>query len=117
MRKAEKLIKEFLRNPREFIESEKSCDLLDEYYDGFPVETLCPLLKSDDKLVRGEAAWIAFELGDDARSLIDDLIPLLQDGDIKTKFWALGAIAETAVYEYTEKYFHVIRALESTEIE
>ena len=60
-----KLIHELLTDSAKFNEEGRSYQLLKEYFDEFPLETLRPLLSNNDPLVRRAAVWIVSELGEE----------------------------------------------------
>lgn len=102
-----------LTNPKQFSEDGKGYQLLQEYFGGFPVETLRPLLRSDDIYVKSTAAFIVAELAGKACSLIDDVVPLLKIEDSYIQSDVLDSVMVCSFGEHVDKFFHVVLALES----
>jgi len=109
----EQLVDELLADPRKFDDEGKAYALLQLYFKGFPVETLRPLLRSDNVFVQRSAAFVASELGGDSRNLVDDLIPLLSSVDRHVSWYAMEALTVCCKGEHIEKFAHVARMLES----
>ncbi|RYD89779.1 MAG: hypothetical protein EOP50_17010, partial [Sphingobacteriales bacterium] len=80
--KAKALLNELIEDPVYFSEQGKSYRLLQEYFKGFPLDTLKPLLKHEDLYVQSAATFILSELGRDGCQLITDVIPLLKSGNL-----------------------------------
>jgi hypothetical protein len=106
------LIDQLLEDPFEFDKKGRAYQLLQCYFDGYPRETLRPLLKSDNRLVQKAAAFIISELGGDARDLLDAIIPLMQSGDRYLKYQAMEALTVCADAEQAEKFIYVPLELE-----
>jgi hypothetical protein len=106
--RGERLIREMLSDPARFNGNE----LLKEYFAGFPLETLRPLLASADRMVRRVAVWIASELGKEARPLIHEAVSLVHDPERYIRAYALDIIAVCSLAEDADKYVHVVRSLE-----
>ena len=102
------LIRELLADPERF----NGYELLKEYYAGFPIETLIPLLSSTDLAVRRVSTWIGSELSKHARPLIASIIPLVNDEDPQVRFHALEIVAVCSFGEDAHNYVHVVAALE-----
>jgi hypothetical protein len=88
-------------------------DLLNEYFDGLPVETLRPLLTHKDTLVRHAAVWVTSELGQQACTLLDDVIPLITSDDRYLSYHALEITVVCAVGNRADGMVHFSKALES----
>jgi len=110
--KGEKLIAELLHNPPKFAKQGKANTLLQEYFKGFDIETLRPLLQSADKYVQSAAIFVVSELGKDAAPLIEDVIPLLNSDNTRIKYDALESILVCTLTDNVEKFVHVIGAME-----
>lgn len=67
-------------------------DLLTEFHRGYPLENLRRLLLNDNIEVVKAGAWIASELGEKGRPLLDDVLPLLHHSDSKVRFSAIDCI-------------------------
>lgn len=110
-----RLIAELLANPHKFHKLGQASALLHQYFEGFPVETLRPLLASDDEFVQASAAYIASELGREARSLVDDVIPLLHSPYHEIVWHAMDVLIVCCKGEHAEKLAHLARMLEVDE--
>jgi len=111
--KAEQLIRDLLADPEGFDAKGRGYDLLQAYFAGLPLETLRPLLRSQVPLVRRAAAFVASELGSQACSLLDDVIPLLASGNRHLQYHAMEVLAVCSEGERAEAFVQVVRELES----
>jgi len=109
----ERLIQELLVNPKKFNKLGKAYDLLQEYFNGMPLETLRELLKNSNEEVKHAGVWIASELGKNASEIVDDVIPLASVTDRYIKYHALETIMVCSFEERSEDFLHVIHALNS----
>jgi hypothetical protein len=73
-----------------------SVELLGEFFGGYPIERLRPLLGSDVATAVRAGAWIASELGARAAPLRDDLVALLGHPLRYVRFFAIDAILASA---------------------
>jgi hypothetical protein len=112
---AERLIRELLNDPNGFSGRGDDYKLLQEFFDGFPVEELRPLLAHNHRAVRRAVVWLVSELGKEARPLINEALPLLADSERYVRAYALDIIAVCAIGEDADKYVHVIRLLEDAD--
>jgi hypothetical protein len=87
------LIRELLADPHRFHEDGRGYDLLRVYLGGFPLETLRPLLGSDDPLVQRAAMFVASGLGSAADDLIEDVIPFLESPDDLLRVLAMRLVS------------------------
>lgn len=70
-------------------------DLLTEMFDGYPLENLRPLLRSDDSTLVRHGIWIVSELGEAGTPLLDDVAPLLGHPHRNVRFFAIDTIITT----------------------
>lgn len=112
MSRGEQLIQKLLSDSSTFYELGTANELLNEYFDGFPLETLRPLLKSDDFMVRRAATFVTSELSVQASSLIRDVLPLVTDIDRHIRYNVIETIFVCSASDNSENFFHVIRALQ-----
>jgi hypothetical protein len=110
---AHTLIDSLMENPERFYEEGLSFELLQEYFEGFPQDTLVPLLESKDKWVKREGIWILSELGIEGRGLIDHVLKMTDDEDIFVCSYALEIIANCAHGDHAGAFAKVFLALES----
>ncbi|MFA6095082.1 MAG: hypothetical protein WC757_04335 [Candidatus Paceibacterota bacterium] len=111
----EKLISELLANPDKFYKQGKAYKLLQEYFHGLPLATLKPLLSHSSGNVRGTAVFVASELGDKAKCLIQEVIPLINDPDKKIQWGALESVMVCSTGTDVEKFIFVVKGLESND--
>ena len=76
--KAEELLQALHANPARFVEQGRGHELLQTFFAGVSVEHLRQLLRSDEVGIQLVAAFVASELGEKARPLVDDVLPLLR---------------------------------------
>lgn len=107
------LIAELLSDPARFKREGRAYQLLEEYYSGLPVETLRPLLRHDDAMVRHAALWVTAELGQQACVLLDDAIPHIKSEDRFQSYHALEIVAVCAVGAQVERFIRIVAGLES----
>ncbi|HPF25542.1 MAG TPA: hypothetical protein P5528_02850 [Steroidobacteraceae bacterium] len=109
------LIAELLDDPARFKQEGHAYQLLEEYFSGFPVETLRPLMRHENGLVRHAALWVASELGEQACVLLGDAIPLIASDDRFESYHALEIAAVCAVGDQVERFVAVVAGLESSD--
>jgi uncharacterized membrane protein len=107
------LISEMLTNSEEFYKKGKSYQLLQEYFDGFPIETLKPLLNSSNNFIQRSVAWIVSELGVEASGMIRDIVKLLDVDDQFVRYHALESIMICSFGEKVNEFINVIHSLEA----
>lgn len=108
------LIEELYTDSSKFYKQGKSYQLLQKYFEGFPLESLRPLLSSKDTLIRKVAIWIISELGTDG-CFINDIIPLVNDEDRYIKYHALEIIAMCSTNKNNGEFIILFPHLESTD--
>ena len=111
------LIDDLLGDPSRFDKQGRAYDLLQNYFRGYPVETLRPLLANKDQLIQRAAVWIVSELGKDGCSLLDAVIPLIDSHDRYIKYHALEIAIVCSVDGKVDRFAHVARSLESSDEE
>ncbi|AKT39176.1 hypothetical protein [Chondromyces crocatus] len=110
----ERLLRQALVEPRRFHERGAPYGLLQFYFEGrLSLETLRPLLKSDDVFVQATASFIASELGHVAQPLIDDIIPLLGAPMARVVWDAMDSLTVCATGEHLATFAHVVGMLAS----
>jgi len=108
------LINDLLAEPQAFDEGTRGYDLLQFYLERtLSVETLRDLLRHESLFVQRTAAFIASELGYRARSLVDDVVPLVRSTDRHVANYAMEVLTVCATTEHGEKFAHVVRMLEN----
>lgn len=77
-----------------------SNDLLNEIFDGYPIQKIAPLLRSDRESAVKAGVWIASEMTERAaRPLLGDLLPLLDSPSVFVKCYAVEAVEMAATGE------------------
>ena len=110
-----RLIKELLYTPSVFSDKGKGYDLLQEYFNGYSVNSLIPLLNSDNEVIQREAVWIVSELGESVCSLLlDEVLPLLTRSSL-TKYFAMQCVLLGTLKAKHDSFIHLINELESTD--
>jgi hypothetical protein len=104
----DQLIRLLISDPEHF----NGNDLLNEYFAGFPLDTLTPLLSSSNRMIRRSAIWIASELGKQGKPFLKNAAALLSDDDPFIRFYALDVLAVCSVGEDKRQYAQVVRSLE-----
>ena len=112
---AEELIAELAADPERFEQGGKINALLQDYFRGYPVGTLRPLLTHPNAIVRRTALWVAAELPQRASGLIDCILPFLADPNAFERQRALETVFLCAKGEDLDKIVHVFRALEDAD--
>jgi hypothetical protein len=107
------LIGELLADPAAFKEHGRAYQLLEEYFSGLAVETLRPLLRHENTLVRHAAVFVASELGQEASPLLDDVVPLIESDDRFVSYHALEVTVVCATGPLADRFIAIPRALES----
>lgn len=113
--KALQLVNELYDNSSKFYDNGNSYQLLQEYFNGYPIDTLIPLLSHKDPWIKRVAVWIVSELGIKGFSLIDDVIPLLYDDDRYVIYHALEIITVCSVRENIKNFPIVVPFIESND--
>ncbi|MGH9497690.1 MAG: hypothetical protein ACRD3L_00960 [Terriglobales bacterium] len=90
--RAEELTERLVADPRASLAGVWMNDLLAEFHRGYPLQNLRPLLPNDNTEVVKVGAWIASELGEKGKPLLDDVALLMQHPDSKVRFSAIDCI-------------------------
>lgn len=109
------LIGELLADPAAFKQRGRAYQLLEEYFEGLPMDTLRPLLAHKDILVKHAAVWVASELGHQACTLLDEVTPLIASDDRFLSYHALEVTIVCAIGDYVDRFIRVPQALESND--
>ena len=86
------LIAQLVANPDSLQVDSLVQELLAQYHQGSPVESLRTLLTSKADRLVGEAVWIASELGEGGRPLLRDIASLLRHHSKKVRFWSIDCV-------------------------
>jgi len=109
--KATTLINQLLEDSETFFDNGSSYDLLQCYFDGYPVDSLRSLLESKDSFVNRVAIWIASELGINASSVAKSILPLLKSKERYIKYYALDSVMVISSSSEKSFFFHVLNSL------
>src|SRR5262245_13637219 len=109
----EQLIRELLSDPAEFGKRGKAYLLLQHYLHGLSVDSLRPLLLHRSELVRRSAAYVVSELGEGARSVVREVVPLIHDPDLHTQWYALECVMVCSTETDVDLFVFVIQELEN----
>jgi len=102
------LIEELISNPVKFSKQGKPYNLLQEYFKGYDTESLRPLLQSANEYIQSAAIFIVSELGQKASSLIEDLLPLLNNSNSDIKYDALESVMVCSSVYNLEKFVYIL---------
>lgn len=106
-----KLLIKLLKHPDEFEKNGDSINLLQNYFEGFSIFTLKPLLKNSNYIVRETAIWILSELSDKAYPLISNVIKLLEENDRRLTYGILEIIMCNSSSEDSIYFIHIVNNL------
>ena len=109
----ELLIEELLHDPQRFDDAGRAYDLLQEYFSGFSIETLRPLLRSKDIWIQRSSSFIAAELGHRSQPLLYDVIPMLDSTEAHVQAYAMDVLTVCSTGQRAALFAHVARKLES----
>ena len=109
--RGQQLVDELLTDSARFDEEGKGYELLQEYFEGFPLHTLRALLSNEDHMVKRAAIWIVAELGEAGNELINDVIPLLNYEDKYIKYYALESIMVFSSSVNFARFEHIVYKL------
>lgn len=73
-----------------------------ECFRGYPVENVSMLLQSDNEVVTQSGAWIASELGRDARPILNCLLPLFKHRNVRVRYYSVETVLTAASDENGE---------------
>jgi hypothetical protein len=104
---------ELLADPRKFDDDGSAYELLQHYFAGLSIETLRPLLRSEDVWVQRAAGFIASELGRQASSLVEDVLPLLCSNDRHVQNYAMEVLTVCCKHDDSEKFAYVVQKLDA----
>ena len=113
--KGEQLIEDLKSNPEKFFKHGKSYNLLQEYFAGLSVETLIPLLESDNLAIQKPAIWIVSELASKGCSLLPYVTPLSKSDDNYIAYYALECILLCANGKYINEFVHLVNRINEGE--
>jgi hypothetical protein len=108
---ADDLLHDLRSNPESFRKSGRSYDLLECFFRGHTLLDLSGLLADPNEIVKQTGAWIASELGRNARPIIRDVAVLLTYPERRVRYYALEVLAVCAVGSDVEWYGAVLEAI------
>lgn len=92
MKKVERLIEQIIRTPETVDDGRLANCLLDQFHRGAPLENLRPLLLSPHPELASSGAWIASELGEKGKPLLNVVVNLLEHPDKRVRFWIIDCV-------------------------
>lgn len=107
------LVQRLLADPSAFYQNGESYELLQAYFSGREIESLRPLLRNSEALVRRVASFVLSEIGVSAIALIDDAVALLGDDDAHVRWNALESVMVCAVDGELSKFIIVPRQMQN----
>ena len=108
----QQFVERLLADPAGFTERGEAYQLLQCYFAGFPLDTLRPLLDSNNVLVQRAAVFITGELGRAASVLVDAVVPLLNHEERYLRYNALEVLAVCATGSRAAHFVALLQALE-----
>jgi hypothetical protein len=90
--RAKRLMQQILSDPCYSRDGRLAVDLLAEFHRGYPLGNLKPLLLNHSAEAVKVGAWIASELGEMGKPLLNETSPLLQHPDSKVRFFVIDCI-------------------------
>jgi len=113
--RAKELMDRLTTDPRSPLAGVWMNDLLAEFHRGYPLENLRFLLHNDNTELVKVGAWIASELGEKGKPLLNDVSPLLQHPESKVRFSAINCILLWADPSTGAELASVVRLIEDPE--
>lgn len=111
----DELLSQLLNHPDEFAENGLGNELLNEFFRGYPLETLRSLLVNPSPVIQREAVWIVSELGYQGSDLIFDIIPFLNHAERAIRYAALESVMVFSAVANFEQFLNVVKALETSD--
>ena len=87
--RADELLKKVVLDPED---GALANDLLDLFHGGFPIINLRPLLSSANDGVARTGTWLASELGERCRPVLEDICGLLRHSDRRVRYFAIDCL-------------------------
>jgi HEAT repeat protein len=111
VKKAQRLIHDVQTRPEDPNTGMLANELLDQFHEGYPVQHLRALLRSQDQAVTKIGMWIASELGAKASPLLDDTMLLLNHADKSVRFYAVDSMLSCAAAQNSPGLAFVVQML------
>jgi len=115
MKKVEELIEELITNPETADDESVAYRLFERFGRGAPLDYLRPLLLSTDERLASLGAWIASELGEGGKPLLDVVGGLLGHPAKKVRFWIIDCILLWADTSDGREIADVVRLIDDPE--
>ena len=113
--RADNLVELITRTPGSSQIDVLSNDLVKEFYRGYPLTNLRPLLRSPDPALVAAGVWIASELGEKGRPLLNDVSALLRHPEKDVRFDAINCLLVWATPSNTAELASVIKLVDDPE--
>ena len=114
--KGEKLISDLFLNPSLFEKQKKGYRLMQEFYKGMPVETLIPLLESDNNDIQRTGMSIVSELKGKICGLMPYVVPFTESDDAFIRYCTSKFILSCAKGEYVKEFVHLIESINRKDV-
>jgi hypothetical protein len=96
-RRGDELIELLRAGPVDAVEADRAAnELLNQIFDGYPVQNLRRLIRSDEDQAVKAGAWVVSELGAGAAEVLDEVDYLLRHPVRDARFFALDAVLAAA---------------------
>ena len=92
-----------------------SNDLVKEFHRGYPLTNLRPLLRSPQAALVSAGVWIASELGEKGKPLLNDVSPLLRHPEKDVRFEAINCLLVWAAPSNPAELASVIKLVDDPE--
>lgn len=106
-----RLIEKLKEDTEQFCREGGAYQLLQEYFNGLPKETLCDLLCYEDKRIRQIALWIISELGETAKDLLEEAASQMNDEDPIICYYSSEIAACYATDKHMDDFMRVFAFL------
>jgi hypothetical protein len=104
-------IQDLLSNPEEFNERGGAYVLLQDYFSGLTLSSLKELICNENSDVRKAAIWIASELGEKSREILEEIVSKIDVGDRYFRYHALEVVLVCAQGPKIHHFIEITLAL------
>ncbi|HKF20320.1 MAG TPA: hypothetical protein VKE93_02060 [Candidatus Angelobacter sp.] len=113
--RADNLLNQIMKDPGSSQVDVLSNDLVKEFYRGYPLMNLWPLLHSPDAALVSAGVWIASELGALGQPLLEDVSPLLRHPEKDVRFDAINCLLVWATPSHAAELASIIKLMDDPE--
>lgn len=115
MKRVERIIEQMISNPESVDDGQLANRLLEQFHGGASLEYLRPLLLSPDPRLASSAAWIASELGQKGKPLLNVVVNLLRHPDKRVRFWIIDCVLLWTTASDGQELSEVVRLIDDPE--